>query len=395
MIVAATMSILITGCNSSQFSDPDKTSRTFQQVITAKQMLEGQHSRINQPIAQQQLPIPCLGEIMREPSNGNWKHMDIRIPTDKCPGERGIRHLVIDQNNPDTVYAAGRGLFKSTDAGGTWTAINQWMSVDPSQMIGRKQYKDTQEIEPIEVLAINPRNSSEIYLATRYLFKSSDGGNTWVLPKEGFGGKVSVLIFDSEIPNMVYAGTDSGFFKSWDGGKRWIHLLDNQSITTMVVDPQDSNVMYAGTSHGALLKTSNRGKTWDRLQPGLPGISIQSLTIDARDHNTVYVGTLAAEVYKTMNGGGQWSGTRHPQFGIIHTLVSDPLYADTIYAVTLNGVFKTEDGGSSWHADNTGLGTTVSNQSQVFALAIDPRPSKSMYAATVLGVVKRTHRGKE
>ncbi len=357
------------------------------------QLLAAQTPKIVEVAEKYQQQLSTCRDRIREPSNGTWNHMDIRLPTDKCPNERWIKLLVIDPKNSDTVYAAGKGLFKSTDAGESWTAINNWSSVIPGETI---------ENQEIRALAINPRNSSEIYMATNHLFKSVDGGNVWAWvdttdrqdstqhSSSSYG--MNVLIIDSDDPDIIYAGTDRGIIKSMNGGASWTKLMDSWSITTMIVDPQDGNVMYAGDPRGALFKTSNKGKTWDRMQiPDFIGIS--SLGIDFRDHNTVYAASPAGTVYKTIDGGQHWSTTGYPQFVLTHTLVSDPLYPNTIYAGTLQGLLKSEDGGASWHTDNTGLATTQVNQVPVLALAIDPRRSKSMYAATGTGTFKRIHGG--
>lgn len=177
-----------------------------------------------------------------------------------------------------------------------------------------------------------------------------------------------------------------------DGGATWIQRMDKSSITTMIIDPQDSKIMYAGSDQGTVFKTTNRGTDWDRIQPGLLVEHITAITIDSRDHNTVYVGTLFGKVHKTTDGGRQWSSSQLPRSSSINTLANDPLYPNTVYAGTYNGVIKTEDGGVSWVIDNMGLGTNVVDHGQVFSIVIDPRPSKAMYAAAgIIGAFKRVH----
>lgn len=377
IIVGSIPLVLITACSSSQISDGFKRARPVQQVTAA-----------------QQPPTTTSSSGMRDSPNRTWNSMNIRLPSDPGPNQRWINLFLIDSNNPDTIYAAGKGLFRSTDAGESWTPINHWSAIIPG---GTIQNQD------IKALAINPRNSSELYMSTSGgLFKSIDGGNVWALVDTGpptwypsssrssSGNTMNVLIIDSDDPTILYAGIERGIIKSMNGGASWTKLMDGWSITTMIVDPQDRNVMYAGSPNGALFKTSNKGKTWDRMQiPNFIGIS--SLAIDSRDHNTVYAASSAGTVYKTIDGGQQWSSTGYPQFVLTHTLVSDPLYPNTIYAGTLQGLLKSEDGGASWRPDNTGLAIQPISQVAVLAVAIDPRPSKSMYAAAVTGTFKRLH----
>jgi photosystem II stability/assembly factor-like uncharacterized protein len=198
--------------------------------------------------------------------------------------------LVVDPRNSGTVYAAGfSGGFKSTDGGATW---------EPKHFGG-------------SLVAIDPRDSSTLYAADiwdgRTLFKSKDAGETWspLATPPGFAAlaeeapDISVLLVDPQDRQTIYAGgLFSGLIKSKDGGDSWeavnfgmpsVFVDRSSSVTALAIDPR-SNTIYAA-SGSVMLKSTDGAVTWTSLNAIPVRASIQSLTIDARDPNRLYAGT--------------------------------------------------------------------------------------------------------
>src|SRR5262249_36691065 len=155
-----------------------------------------------------------------------------------------ITSLVIDPQNPNTLYAgtSDDGIFKSTDAGANWSAVN--IGLAPNDV-------------GVLCLAINPLIPSTLYTATRRfagatgprLFKSTNGAGSWNLTAP-FDG-VSLVAIDPLTPTTLYAGTigGGGIFKSTDGGEEWSAVntgLTNSFVTGLVIDPLTPNTLYAG-----------------------------------------------------------------------------------------------------------------------------------------------------
>jgi photosystem II stability/assembly factor-like uncharacterized protein len=115
----------------------------------------------------------------------------------------------------------------------------------------------------VDVLAIDPQNPANVFArATDYglssqsttLFQTTDSGNTWNAVNS-ISANVSAVVFDPQISNTVYAATDRGVSRSNDRGATWATLdrgLAGLTVTALAVDPNDTSILYAGTSCGVL-----------------------------------------------------------------------------------------------------------------------------------------------
>jgi photosystem II stability/assembly factor-like uncharacterized protein len=116
-------------------------------------------------------------------------------------------------------------------------------------------------VRPVIVLAVDPQKPSTLYAGTDSgLFKSADGAAQWIEAYSGIGQVyVRALMVDSQNPDTVYAGTDRGLFKSMDGAASWSRVLGNSGVA--VLDPRNPNTLYAGIP-GGLLKSTDGGGSW-------------------------------------------------------------------------------------------------------------------------------------
>jgi hypothetical protein len=139
----------------------------------------------------------------------------VGVWTSNGPEGGDIRALAIDPVTPTTLYAGTfGGVFKSTDGGGSWQAMNIGL-VDSFGFVPF-----------VYALVIDPVTPTTLYAGTSGgVFKSTDGGGSWnpmntdlIDPFFGFIPSVSALAIDPVIPTTLYAGTGVGVFKSTDGG---------------------------------------------------------------------------------------------------------------------------------------------------------------------------------
>jgi photosystem II stability/assembly factor-like uncharacterized protein len=173
------------------------------------------------------------------------------------------------------------------------------------------------------------------------------------------------------------------------------------SVTALVIDPLNSQIMYAGTFGGGVYKSVDGGKTWQDSSSGLIDLYIQSMAIDPKNPDTVYAGMYRFGVYKSTDGGLNWysTGPGLNAFPIVYDLQVDPQNPDILYAGTRGwtpvftwappwggGVFKSVNGGDTWTIQNNGL-----TEDWVYSLAIDPTNPQIVYAAAhSMGVFKST-----
>ena len=127
-------------------------------------------------------------------------------------------------------------------------------------------------------MVVDPQNSANVYVAAGgRVFRSTDGGRSWA------GGlqldlRIDALAVDPHRPSILYAGTGSGVFKSVDAGRSWVPsglgfpqpggYRGEGNVSSLVVDPTDSSVVYAvaGTAGGHVSKSTNGGRTWRTLR---------------------------------------------------------------------------------------------------------------------------------
>jgi len=294
-----------------------------------------------------------------------------------------ILALAIDPAIPATLYAGTtRGVFKSTNGGGSWSAINTGLTESN-----------------VRALAIDPTPPATIYAGTGDVldnggvFKSTNGGDSWSAINTGLTNKtINALGIDPATPATLYAGSYvSGVFKSTNGGDSW--SASNAGLTTtgvfaLVVDPSAPATLYVGTNPlfptgGGAFKSTNGGASWTAMNAGLIDTAVLVLAIDPTTPATLYAGTGGYGVFKSTNGGGSWTainaGLTNPPDGGIGALAVDPSAPATLYAYSGDngGVFKSTNGGGSWTAMNAGL-----TNKTIGALAIDPLTPTRLYAGT-------------
>ena len=262
-----------------------------------------------------------------------------------------IGAIAVARSNPDVIYvgtgagiirpdlATGNGVYKSTDAGKTWTHLG----LADSQMIA--------------MIDVSPRDPDRLFVAVlghpygpnaeRGIFRSTDGGNSFqkVLYKDEYTSGNDVRI-DPKDPDVVYAALWQQQQSFIEGGG------------------------FGGTS-GGIFKSVDGGTTWKPLAGGLPALTQANLTISASDPKILY--TIVAQpagaptaIYKTVDSGEHWflaaqaasgAATRTPDSrplariggGDLPTLTVDPRDANVVYSCSV--VFwRTEDGGVTWSA---------------------------------------------
>lgn len=371
------------------------------------------------------------------------------LSSDKVVYSQHVSAIAIDPAEPSTSYAAvtseppaaSDGVFKTTDAGTTWTAINDGLrdspdtvvvslAIDPrtpstlyaatadGNRVGVEHFAATyrvfksidsgghwtattltlQRIErdfqplPIEV---NPEMPEIVYAGSgSSIFRTENGGVDWILEVNLAADHVLMLTDDPASPPAVYAATVGGMYKSTDGGTNWRKsgLLD-LAVWATAIDLAAPAHVYAGTDNG-VYETTDAGGTWVRVMTGLPNTSVYKL-IEAISPATLYAASGSA-VFKTTDGARSWQIVDLPlELAPPIRLAVDPLTSTTLYAgseyVATDGgasVFKSIDGGGHWRRAGHDL-----DGAGIDSLRVNPSRPDEVYAATSRGTFITRDRG--
>ncbi len=322
----------------------------------------------------------------------------------------GRSHAVAGVPSDTNVYymaAANGGLFKTVDAGTTWLPIT-----DGQVGVGSTGAVAVADSDPNVVWlgtgAPDPRgnisNGDGVY-------KSTDAGKTWThmgLDKAGTIGRIRIdprnpdVVFVAVIGNIFGANTERGVFRTKDGGRTWDHVLaisDKTGAVDLTMDPKNPNVLLAGmwtvkrdpwsitsgSMEGGIYRTLDGGSTWQKITSGLPTkvmVGKVAVTISGADSKRVYALLEAANdeggVYRSDDGGTTWARTNssrnlQQRAFYYNRLIADPVDIDTVYGLNV-GMFKSTDGGKTF----VGFQGTHSDNHDIW---INPKNSKSIIIA--------------
>jgi len=288
-----------------------------------------------------------------------------------------IGAIAVAESDPNVVYVGtgehavrgqsssyGDGVYRSTDAGKTWTRLG------------------LEATKQISAVRVHPSNPDLVYVAAqgdrwkgtpeRGIYRSTNGGKSWtqVLKGQNPMSGASDLSMDPTNPRILYAafwdhqrlpwqvrsgGAGSGIWKSTDGGDTWTRLTDGlpklMGKIGVAVSPANPDRVFAivEAEKGGLYRSDDTGKTW-RLLSEDRNIQTRSwyymnITADPQNADVVYV--MNAPIMKSIDGGRTFA-TLQATHGDNHSFWINP--KDSRYLANANdgGVSISVDGGRSW-----------------------------------------------
>jgi len=215
------------------------------------------------------------------------------------------------------------------------------------------------------------------------------------------GGDARSFAPDPHDHDHLYLGTTNGWiYDSHNGGKSWERLArvghrDDLVLDSIIVDPVDSRHIIAGTwvlgqSDGGLFISHDGGLSWVN-NPEMAGQAVLALTAAPSDAHVLVAGTLQG-VFRSNDGGVRWSRISPEGSKEVHEVESiaiDPTNPDVIYAGTWHLPWKTTDGGVTWNNIKQG----IIDDSDVFSIIVDPKQPSVVYASACSGIYKSTDAG--
>ena len=345
-------------------------------------------------------------------SGGVWKSMDGGTtfkPVFDKQKVQSIGAIAIDPSNPRTVWvgsgeswtrnsvSVGDGVYKSTDAGETWTNVG----LPKSERITR--------------IVVSPKDGNTVYACApgalwsdspdRGLYKTTDGGKSWdlILTGPNLSTGCSTLAMDPTNPDVLYAGlwdfrrkgwtfrsggdgpeapSGSSLWKSTDGGANWTALNPAPKPwgrTEIVVAPSDRNVVYAfvESKDSALWRSADGGQTWQRRDNsqwmiwrpfyfGRIGVDPTNPDRLFKCDGVMIVSDDGGKSFQSVGGFGL-------DHGDWHDLWIEPTNPRHIVAGNDGGLFTSWDGGNRWiKSDNLPI-------SQFYHVQVDDKDPYQVY----------------
>ena len=204
------------------------------------------------------------------------------------------------------------------------------------------------------------------------------------------------LAVDPKDPNKVYVGTsDEGLFRSSDGGRSWERLsgVTHPRVTSVAVSPVDG-ALYAGTEPSSLFSSRDGRASWQELEglknlPSAPTWSfpprpwtshVRSIALSFEDPDLIVAGIELGGVVRSEDGGESWQDQRPEAYADCHTLATHAAAPTIVYEAAGGGFAESEDFGESWAAADTGL-----EHRYVWALAADRDDPALIYVSAAAG----------
>jgi photosystem II stability/assembly factor-like uncharacterized protein len=176
------------------------------------------------------------------------------------------------------------------------------------------------EVHIVVSIAIHPRDPRVLYAGTTGgIYRSDSAGMGWkkinngLIPEEELMGAmalgVNVIVFDVVNPDIVYAGTTKGLFRTATRGEQWERIgqsLPDLFVSGILLDPTQPKILYIG-GPGGVWKSPDSGQTWTASNRGLASLNIRALAMSPRDSHILYAGTNGSGLYRSIDAGATWT----------------------------------------------------------------------------------------
>ena len=353
-----------------------------------------------------------------------WTQMTSGLPSQGA--QKGRISITISESNPAVLYARYadalgniQGVYRSADGGESWETRNSSQLTN----VGFHWW--------FRGIYVDPTNEDIIYNVDFRVQKSTDGGQSWSNSFSNVHVDQHAMAFSPNNPQNILLGNDGGLYESQNGGntslkyttlpitqlyrfhvdaqddsKIYAGAQDNNTIRTTtgdtdnwnpiyggdgfqpLVDPNNTNVIYALSQRGNLGKSINDGASFSGAMSGISNSDRKNwdtpIAFDPSDSQTLYYG--ANRLYKTTNAAGNWSVispdlTDGPYEG---NLTFGTIISISVSAINSNVIYVGTDDGNLWTTDNGGafwsnISASLPNRWVTSVLA-DPDDVNTVYA---------------
>ncbi|MBM3321176.1 MAG: T9SS type A sorting domain-containing protein [Candidatus Eisenbacteria bacterium] len=271
----------------------------------------------------------------------------------------------VDPSDPNRVFAHGVPLYRSENGGSSWSEVGEEVHVDHHAM------------------AFDPSNPDRIFEGNDGgIYVSTDEGDTWTKLYNQPTNQFYAITIDYLHPERLYGGTqDNGTLRTPTGAiDDWESILGGDGFYT-IVDPRNSNILFAEYQYGNLYKSTNFGASWSWALSGVNSGDRRNwstpVVLDPSNPDRMFYGTY--RLYRSTNAASSWSavsgdltnGNQGGNYGTITTIAVSPVSGSVIWVGTDDAnLWVTTNGGGNW----TKVSGSLPNRwvSRVAADPIDP-----------------------
>ncbi len=277
------------------------------------------------------------------------------------------------------------GVWMSDDRGATWR----------QKVFVRQEKRKVVDISKVNVnfLRFHTMDSRMIYAGTdKGIYFTENGGEQWNKIFDGIANDLSVV---HSKRGSLYVAVGNSIYFTDDNGENWKQVyLDSRavSVTQVLVDYKNENIIYAGTSKGDLIRSEDSGLSWNVLRQ-FQRSAVSKILLNVKDTSQIYVGTSRDGIWVSYDGGENWNSLKESyskyrgseQF---KDMAMDE-YEGVLYFASGYGLLKSTDGGSSWIPLDL---LAQPGSANITALAVNPNNGDEVFY-TSSAVVYRSYDG--
>ncbi|HPO55520.1 MAG TPA: T9SS type A sorting domain-containing protein [Ignavibacteriaceae bacterium] len=258
-----------------------------------------------------------LGGIYKTTNGGtSWSKVSSGLPASgykriafaKDPVTANTAYAVIQSTNNDAPEYGLKGIYKTTDAGSSWTLLPtppRLTSVSNRSYLGTQGWYNN-------VIAVDPFNNNNVYVGGVDMMKSTNKGNSWsqLTFWHTYYGTPFVhadhhsIVFDPNTSGVLYSGNDGGIYKSTNGGANWVSLNNGLAITQFYggAVSYSGATYHGGTQDNGHLSYYGSGINWAMVYGGDGGFA----AVDQSNANVAYEEYVFLAMHKTKDAGTSW-----------------------------------------------------------------------------------------
>jgi hypothetical protein len=209
-------------------------------------------------------------------------------------------------------------------------------------------------------------------------------------PLQADGAPLATLKWTQIGPSSYYDGSD----------------VNSGRATALWVDPTNANTILLGTADGGIWKTTDQGSTWTSIFDVAASLSIGAIGVDPNNKQVIYAGTGEGNfnldginglgIYKSTDGGANWALLPWPSgytSSSIRRIVVDPRNSNTVYAASNTGVFYSGDAGASWSRTTCGATSNYYYVTDIVLDSVTPAAGNPSIVYAAIGSVWSTYNG--